>query len=394
VFDLSRVNKKGAWKRRRFTAWREDHIAEGQIAEDQIQGTQIPEDRSVMFSEQEQSMAFDDIEAERVRRASIRMHGRRAFPTLRSKGNESGAASGHRAPRSFGRGNDLAQVEGVGQRRSDGGTNFRNRRRTDEGGALRGHREGQTHVRGRQGGGQGKRESRRGRETGKKREVEQGEMDETADAEFERLDNLFDKMMLSEFEQLQEALISGPREQVYERFNQRRFEQDVLEPTPTIAQELSDSQDAAVTASLLGVPSRTAPVRASPAAHKANLARQQRRMEQQGEYGKWLPTELQNLGGTDFAKLSGTAPVTGLQFLLAKKPEIGLKYREANDTKIVAFLKNKAPELIVESTDPATRRQQPAVSPCRTFLSFYTSLISFTDAPELRSYRIWFNILI
>jgi hypothetical protein len=309
-------------------------------------------------------MAFEDIEAERMDRASIKMHGRRAFPTLRSEGNENGAA---RASRPFVRGNNLAQGEGVGQRRSDGGTDFRNRRRTDEGGALRGNREGQTHLRSRQRGGQGRRESRRGREQGKKREVEQEEMDETADAEFEKLDNLVEKMMLSEFEQLQEALISGPREQVYEPLNQRKFEQNVLEPTPTIARELSNSQDAAaVTTSLLGLPSRTAPVRASPAAQRVNLARQQGQMEQQGEYGRWLPTKLQSLGGTDFAKLSGTDPVTGLQFLLAKRPEIGLKYREENETEIVTFLKRKAPELTVRSIDPAKPRQQPTVSLCRT----------------------------
>ena len=342
AFDQSRLHKNGAWKHRRF-----------------IEENQIPEDR-VIFSKQEQSMAFEDIEAERLHRASIKMHGRRSFPTLRSKGNESGAASGRRDPRSLGGGNNLAQVEGVRQRRNDGGTDFRNRRKTDEGGALRGDREGQTRLRSRQGGVQGRRESRRGT---KKMEEEQDEMDESADAEFERLDSLFDKMMLSEFEQLQEALISGPREQVYEQLNQRKFEQNILEPTPTISRELSDSQDTAITASLLDLPSTTAPVRASPAAQSAILARQQRRMEQQGEYGGWLPTNIQSLGGTDFAQLSGRAPVIGLQFLLAKKPEIGLEYRETNDTKIMAFLETRAPELTGRSIDPAKRRQQPAVSP-------------------------------
>ena len=346
MFDQSRLHKNGARKHRRFT-----------------EVNQIPEDR-VIFSKQEQSTAFEDVEAERLHRASIKMHGRRSFPTLRSKDNESGAASGRRDPRSFGGGNNLAQAEGVRQRRNDGGTDFRNRRRTDEGGALRGDRKGQTHLRSRQGGVQGRRESRREREHAKKREEEQGEMDESADAEFERLDNLFEKMMLSDFEQLQEALISGPREQVYEQLNQRKFEQNILEPTPTIVRELSNSQDAAVTASLLDLPSRTSPVRASPAAHRANLALQQQRMERQGDYGRWLPENLQSLGGTDFAELSGTAPVTGLQFLLAKKPEIEVKYREANDTKIVTFLKRKAPELIGGGIGPAKRTQQPAVSPC------------------------------
>ena len=338
MFDESRLRKDVALNQSGFTE--EDHLE--------------------MFNEQ-------NIEAERVHRASIKMHGRRAFPSLRSEGNKSGAASGSRTPRSFGRSNDLAQVEGVGQRRSDGGTDFRNRRGNqrgaDERGALRRGREGQTHLRSRQGGGQGRRESRREREQRKKGDEEQDEMDETADAEFERLDGLFDKMMLSEFEQLQEALVSGPREQVYERLNQRGFEQDVLEPTPTIARELSNSPDAAVTASLLGGPSKTAPVRASPAAHRANLALQQLRMERQGEYGRWLPENVQSLGGTDFAKLSSTAPVIGLQCLLAKKPEIALEDREAIDAEIVTFLETRAPELTTKSINPAEHQQQPTVSP-------------------------------
>jgi hypothetical protein len=95
----------------------------------------------------------------------------------------------------------------------------------------------------------------RGENRGRKEEEEQGEMDETVgNDEFERLDNFFEKMMLGEFEQLQEALISGPREQVYERLNQRKFEQNILEPTPTIARELSKSQDLAVTALYLVCP--------------------------------------------------------------------------------------------------------------------------------------------
>ncbi len=352
MFEQSRLRKDVAWNQRRSTE----------------------QDRSDILSEQEQRTALEEMEAERVHRASIKMRGRRTFPTLRSEANESGAASGRRTPRSFGRGNDLAQVEAAGQRRSDGGTDFRNRRGnrrgTDEGRALREGREGQPHLRLRQGGGQGRRESRREREQRRKGEEEQDEMDGTADAEFERLDGLFEKMMLSEFEQLQDALIGGPREQVYERLDQRKFEQNVLEPTPTIARELSNSPDAAVTASLLGQPSRIAPVRASPAAHRVNLARQQLRLDQQGDYGRWLPKNVQSLGGTDFAKLSGMAPVIGLQCLLAKKPEIGLEYREAIDTKIVKFLKRKAPELTERSIDPAKHQQQPAVSPCRIILSF------------------------
>ena len=343
-------------------------------------------DRSDILSEQEKRMALEDMEAERVHRASIKMRGRRTFPTLRSETNDSGAASGRRTPHSFGKGNDLAQVEAAGQRRSDGGTDFRNRRGnrrgTDEGGALRGGREGQTHLRPRQGGNQGRRESRRAREQRRKGEEEQDEMDETADAEFERLDGLFEKMMLSEFEQLQDALISGPREQVYEPLDQRKFEQNVLEPTPTIARELSNSPDAAVAASLLGPPSRTAPVRASPAAHKANLVRQQLRMEQQGEYGRYLPENVQSLGGTDFAKLSGTAPVIGLQCLLAKKPEIGLKYREEIGAKIVTFLQGRAPELTAKSMDAAKLQQQPACESMSDPFILYNYLISFTGPPS------------
>ena len=334
------------------------------------------------------------MEAERVHRASIKMRGRRTFPTLRSEPNESGAASGRR---SFGRGNDLARVEAVVQRRNDGGTDFRNRRgnrrETNEGGALRGGREGQTHLRPRQGGSQGRRESRREKEQRKKGEEDQDGMDETADAEFERLDGLFEKMMLSEFEQLQDALISGPREQVYERLDQRKFEQNVLGPTPTIARELSNSPGTAVTASLLE-PSRTAPVRASPAAHRANLVRQQLRMEKQGEYGRWLPENVQSLGGTDFAKLSGMAPVIGLRCLLAKKPEIGLEYREEIDAKITTFLKERAPGLTAKSIDPAKRQQQPVCESMSDPFILCHYLISFTESPQLGFNRTWFNILI
>lgn len=368
------------------------HKPSGWKHKPQPPGNRIPEeDRLDIFREQEQPIPLEDIEAERVYRASIKMHGRRAFRSLRSEDNESGAASGRPASRSFGKGNNLAQVEGVGQRRGGGGVAFRNRRGTDEGGALRGDREGQTHLRSREGRGLGRREGRR---EGRYRKQEQeDEMDETGDAEFERLDNLYDKMMLSEFEQLQEALISGPREQVYERLNQRKFEQNILEPTATIARELSNSQDTAVTASLLGMPSSTAPVRASPAARRALLARQQGQREKQGEYKRWLPPKVQSLGCTDFAKLSGTAPVIGLQYLLAKKPEIGLNYRQANDAKIVTFLKKVAPESTATRINSTKSQQQPAVSPRRTFLSLYTSLISLTGSPELGSHRTCFNTL-
>jgi hypothetical protein len=64
-------------------------------------------------------------------------------------------------------------------------------------------------------------------------------------------------------------------------------------------------------------------------------------MEQQGEYRRWLPTEVQNLGGADFAELSGRAPVIGLQYLMAKKPEIEPEHRQENDSKIVTFLKRR-----------------------------------------------------
>jgi len=216
-------------------------------------------------------------------------------------------------------------------------------------------------LRSREGGGQGRRENRRKREQRKLEEEEQDDMDEiVGNDEFERLDNFFDKMMLGEFEQLQEALISGPREQVYERLDQRKFEQNILEPTPTISRELSKSQGVAVTAALLGLPSSQAPVRASPAAQRAISARRQRRMEQQGEYRRWLPNKIQNLSGTDFAKLSGRAPVIGLQYLIAKKPEIELKYREITGMKIRTFLKKSAPELSGKSINPAEFHQQQA----------------------------------
>lgn len=349
---------------------------------------QIPEEaRLDIFSEQEQPIALEDIEAEKAHRASIKMHVRRAFPSLRSNGND--GAKGRRPSRSFGR-DDMdmsAQFKETRQRRGDGGTNFRNRRGNDEGGPRRGDRNGQTYLRAREGG-QRMRETRRGRERRTREEDEQNEMDEiVGNDEFERLDSFFDNMMLGEFEQLQEALISGPREQVYERLNQRKFEQNILEPTPTIARELSKSQDLATAASLLGLPSSQAPLRASPAAQKAILTRQQQRMEQRGEYGRLLPAEVQSLAGVDFARLSGRAPVIGLQYLMAKKPEIGLESREVNGTKITAFLKRSAPELIATSINAAEFRQQPGVSPCQTRLSLYMSLISFTDPLELESHR-------
>jgi len=317
-----------------------------------------------VFSEQEQPIAREDIEADKAHCASIKMHGRRAFLSVRSNDNESGASE-RRPSRSYERGNILAQGEGPRQRRNDGSASFRNRRGTTEGGALRGNREGQPHLRSRQGGGQGRRETRGGRAQSRLEEEEQNEKDEIAgNDEFERLDNFFEKVTLGEFEQLQEALTSGPREQVYGRLNQRKFEENILEPTPTIARELSKTHDIAVNAAPLRLPSSQAPVRASPAAQRAILARQRRWMEQRGEYRRWLPTKIQNLGGTDFAKLSGRAPVVGLQCLMAKKPEIALRYRGAAGTKIRAFLKKSAPELTAKSINPTEIQQQPAVSPC------------------------------
>jgi hypothetical protein len=329
---------------------------------------QIPEeDRLDVFSEQEQPIALEDIEVEKVHHASIKIPGHMEFTGLRSHGNE--GASRRKASRSFGKDTISAQVKVISQGRSDGETRPRIRRGTGGAGVLRGDRNGQTYLRSREDGGQGRRESRGERERRLKEEAKQDEMDEIAgNDEFERLDNFFDKMMLGEFEQLQEALISGPREQVYERLDQRKFEQNILEPTPTISRELSKSQGVAVTAALLGLPSSQAPVRASPAAQRAISARRQRRMEQQGEYRRWLPNKIQNLSGTDFAKLSGRAPVIGLQYLIAKKPEIELKYREITGMKIRTFLKKSAPELSGKSINPAEFHQQQAVSPHRKFL--------------------------
>lgn len=334
-------------------------------------GNRIPEgDRLDVFRRQEQPISLEDIEAEKTHRASIKMHGHRAFPSLRSNGNEIGA-SGHRASRSFGRGHISAQSEGVRHRRNDGGTDSGNRRKTQEGGALRGNSKGQTYLRSREGGGQGKRETKRRREQRKLEEEDQDNMDELAgNDEFERLDNFFQKVMLGEFEQLQQALISGSREQAYERLNQRKFEENILEPTPTIARELSKSYDDALMAALIGQPSSQEPARASPAAQRTILARQQRRMEQRGEYRRWLPPKVRNLGGTDFAKLSGRAPVVGLQCLMAKKPEIDLKYREVTGTKIRAFLKKSVPELAAKNINPTECQQQPVVSPRRSIFPF------------------------
>jgi hypothetical protein len=349
----------------------------------------LEEDRWDIFSDQEQPIALKDIEAQKVYHASIKIHERRALPSLRANGNE-GGANGRRAALSFARGNISAQVEETRRGHSDGESNPRNRRGTNEGKALRGDRDGQTYLRSREGGGQGRRGNRRKREQRKLEEEEQDDMDEiVGNDEFERLDNFFDKVMLGELEQLQEALTSGPREQVYERLNQRKFEQNILTPTPTIARELSNSQDVAITAALLGTPSSQAPVRASPAAQKAILARQQRLMERRGEYRRWLPTKVQRLGGIDFAKLSGDAPVIGLQHLMAKKPEIGLKQREVTSAKVRTFLKSRAPELTAKSINP-TESQQPAVSPHRAF-SLCIYLNSFTDSFELESYKTRFN---
>lgn len=391
--DQSRLRKSDAWKPQRQSSSRRDtpflHIHRRRPFVDKYDvadaGNQIPEeDRLDLFSEQEQPIALEDIEAEKVHRASIKMHGRRAFPSLHSHGNESGA-SGRRASRSFGRGDISVQGEGVKQRRTDGGTDSGNRRGTQEGGGLRGDRNRQTHLRSREGGGQGKRETRRRREQRKLEEEQDGIDEIVGNDEFERLDSFFQKVMLGEFEQLQEALISGPPEQVYEPLNQRKFEENILEPTPTIARELSKSQDDAVIAAVLGQPSSQAPIRASPAAQRVILARQQRRMEQQGEYRRWLPPKVQNLGGTDFAKLSGRAPVVGLQCLMAKKPEIELRYREVTSTKIREFLKKSAPELTAKNISPTKCQQQPVVSPRRSFWSIYIDLIFFTDSPELGS---------
>lgn len=340
-------------------------------------GNQIPEEaRFDVFREQEQPIALKDIKAEKAHRASIEMHRRRAFPSLRPNGNE-GGANGYRAPRSFGRGDVSAQGEGVRQRRNNGGTGSENRRRPQEGGAFRRDRNGQTYLRSYEGGGQGKRETKRRREQRMSEEEDQDELDEIAgNDEFERLDNFFQKMMLGEFEQLQEALISGPREEVYELFNQRKFEENILEPTPTIARELSKSQDDALMAGLLGQPHFQAPVRASPAAQRVILARHQRRMQQRGEYREWLPPKVQDLSGTDFAELSGRAPVVGLQFLMAKKPEIALKDRGLTGTNIRAFLKKSAPELTSQNVNPTECQQQPVVSSRQSLLSIYIYLIS------------------